>query len=184
MTIRTQLGLGWGACLAVARNDVSLEEARTAAREQRKFPAEAMHDLISTQTLALMLGVGPTQVRSRTLKPGFPPPVGIFDGAKAWLRVDVEAHLRGDPVPRRDMAAIRAQYLSPSEVSTMIGLAVASLHNPRCRVPPCEGRLGNYRILRRSVVEQWMIEEPSRRKVRRSEGQLRYLEAKRKRERA
>lgn len=163
-TICLQLGLHWAACITVARGEVDLESARAEKRGKRTVSEDTLHDLISTQTIALMLGIAPQQTRNRTHRPGFPRPVGTFDPTTAWLREDVEAHLRGEPVPRRDMRAIRAQYLSPREVAAMIGLSVESLHNPKCRVPPAAGYLGRKRIWRRDVVEAWLLNEVHARK--------------------
>lgn len=164
--ISHRLGIGFREAVEVARGRLNLEEARKVGEErktrERADWSRTEHEFVGVEWVARHLGVPPEKARAVAMGQHFPPPVVVFHQRRAWLRDDLEAFFRGDPVPHRERGELQHLYLSSRDVAEMIGRHPSAFAKGFGALPEPAGMVSYRFFFLRSEVEQWMRDNPQR----------------------
>lgn len=163
-TVCTGLALGWEEVLAVARGELTREEAlerRAASRASRGDWGE----FLGVTGVATVLDRGRTGIASLLVRPDFPPPVQVREGHRIWRRDDIEAHLRGTYLPTQSDPAGPSLMFS-AELADVLGVVRGTVHAYLCSrreaVPPPAGRAGGTYYWDRDAVACWLTRRSER----------------------
>lgn len=151
------LPVTWRDALRVARGEVAL--ADVPERKVRRYESwvSGPNDLVSMGDVMKLLGVSRSEADGRAREEEFPAPVVRLGSTRGWLRSDVEAYARGEPVPQRQENELQHQYLDGHDLGRLIGLSFLTIRlGPKGMFPPFTGRLAATKYWLRSDVERWI----------------------------
>ena len=163
--IRKVTRAGWLQCLAVARNQMTLDEAQ---EQTLKSVLAESGPLIGHHHASWLLGLSPNSRHAG--RAGFPPPV-VCLGKSNWLwRIsDIRAFGKGKRRFSHDKGALQGAYMDSDEVSARLGVGGVALRNrifcaqqTRAwdRAPEPTGRAGKRLYWERVAFERWLTEHP------------------------
>jgi len=156
--IRTALAIAWPDVLRVARGEATLEEAEKLSTSPRKDWTTGPHDLIGRRTVAEIFGVGVSNCEYISKQQGFPKPVAIFLGRRAWLRTDIELYRDTGTAPPRVENELRSLYYDSREIAALFGLRRADHSTKHRLIAPVTGCVGGRAYWLKADVDRWAIE--------------------------
>lgn len=168
--IKSGLGVfSWEAVVRMARDELSLKEAKEIGPTKRRRPPSRMeHDLVSVADASAITGRSIHTIKAVSRGNDFPTAVLLISGARYYFRSDIEAYFKSKPFPRREHNELRGTYISRHDAATMAGLTSQSFHKTSDRPPPV-AQIGGRNIWLRSEVEAWVEERERRPEIRRAE---------------
>jgi hypothetical protein len=161
-TIRRGLPTGWENALAVARGELTMEEALEVELAEQ-VPKGDRQALVGIAAIAKMLNHPQIKIENllRT-DTTFPVPVARIQGHRAWLYEDVKLYKRGLATPKRTEGESQALYMDTDELVSFLGLTnkrvVESCIREKSwdRIPPPEGAIAkSYHYWKRDKVKAW-----------------------------
>jgi predicted DNA-binding transcriptional regulator AlpA len=163
--LRNRLRLRWSQVLAVAREEIALEEAQ-AARVSELLDESG--PLVSISLAAFMLEMSPSTLNNICQRANFPNPVARIQDSRVWLRTDIEAYRETRPNSGHSPYELQQSFVDSNELAERLELRpdrVRTLvYNHRWdRVPEAAGKVGHAIYWRRSAVEDWFRERDSAR---------------------
>jgi predicted DNA-binding transcriptional regulator AlpA len=92
--------------------------------------------------------------------PTFPPYAFKLSGTRAWRWEDVEAHHKGEPIPKRKRGEMQGEVFDANQIVRLCGLRRQDLHDAlrRRAVPRPAGRVSKKPYWLRAEVEAWLDE--------------------------
>jgi predicted DNA-binding transcriptional regulator AlpA len=154
-SISKRHGLVWKAILAVARGEITLDDAQARLRT-RQADVTGDHDLVSTREIVAITGMHGSTLQSRMAESGFPVPVLVIVDRRYWLREDIEAYRDGKPVPIRKHNELEGIYIDAVEASEILGVSRAYLTHPGLLPDPVFKSA--HQLWRRADVEALRVE--------------------------
>ncbi len=168
----------WDNCLAVARDEKTLEEAQQ--QTLTTYLSES-GPLVGHWLASWVLGVSGHKY-GHGLPPGYPEPVVCLGKTNwLWLLSDIRAYGEG----RRDFTHARGHlqhsYVDSDEIAEKLNVSLGTLNSRLVKaarkgwdkVPPPAGRAGKRLYWERAVVERWFQEHPNARRGAGSRGRPR-----------
>jgi hypothetical protein len=154
----------WARCLAVARNEMTLEEAQEETLDEQLSESGP---LVGHHLASWILGV-PVDKRL-SARPGYPEPVVCLGKTNwLWLLSDIRAYGAGKRVFRHSRGHLQRTYMDSTELAEWFEISPASLQQrinnegeARGRIPPRAGRAGKRLYWERPQVERWLQQHPS-----------------------
>jgi hypothetical protein len=154
----------WARCLAVARNEMTLEEAQEETLDEQLSESGP---LVGHHLASWILGV-PVDKRL-SARPGYPEPVVCLGKSNwLWLLSDVRAYGAGKRVFRHSRGHLQRTYMDSTELAERFEINCGSLQqrinaegDARGTIPPRTGRAGKRLYWERPQVERWLEEHPS-----------------------
>jgi hypothetical protein len=157
-TVRVQLGISWEDAKAVARGEMSLDDAR-----------EVALGTISTSSDLALIGVGDigrlrkmsrSVVAADTERLGFPVHVATVNGMRAWMLNDVLAYYDRHTVPSRTKGELQDEILDGRQMEERLHrtgdyLRTAIHKRAWHRIPQPAGQVSKNHYWKRNDVEQW-----------------------------
>lgn len=162
--IRAVSRAGWLRCLAVARNEITLEEAQE--RTLGDYLSES-GPLVGHHLASWVLGRSPHARHAQSA--GYPEPVVCLNQTNwLWLLSDIRAYGQGKRDFTHAKGSAQHAYLDSSEIATLLGIRGnvrdrvlrAQRRNDWSRVPTPAGRVGKGLYWERVPVERWLAEYP------------------------
>jgi hypothetical protein len=162
--IRKMSRASWGRCLAVARNEMTLEEAQKQTVDEQLSESGP---LVGLHLASWILG---TSADKRvTSRPGYPEPVVCLGKSNwLWLLSDIRAYGAGKRDFRHSRGHLQRTYMDSTELAEWFEINYASLQQrinadgeARGIVPPRMGRAGKRLYWERAQVERWLQQHPS-----------------------
>lgn len=158
-SIRMSLGIPWKTVVKVARRDISLADAQRLRLKALK--AEGC-GFVSTCAIALLHGVSTHQAKHLVKEKGFPAFAFKVYTQRVWHLRDIEAHMAGEPFPKRSQGEMQAQAMASKDVRELCGLTDEKLRDAVKRrlpiIPRPAGRVTGHHYWLRSAVEEWAAE--------------------------
>lgn len=154
------LRVSWSDCLAVARNEKSLEET------QKQYLAELLDEagpLVGFVLAAWYLAISPHGHGGR-VPPGFPQPVVRFGKHNwVWRFTDIKAYKRGKRNFTRERGELQEDYVTSRDLAGLLGVHRDTIRSRLHRhlkepdiLPPPAGRAGRHLYWERAQVNRWM----------------------------
>jgi hypothetical protein len=138
-------GLGWRDLIAVAREELTLDEA-CELRIERDLEAAGPLWLIASATVALILRIDRKAVYRLAATHAFPAPAATVGDRRLWDADDVLAFRRSDDRPEREPGWRQHELRTVDHVAAHFGVSPITLRDWRkgriARVPPISGRAG------------------------------------------
>jgi hypothetical protein len=163
--MRSILRIGWERCLAVARDEMTLEEA------QALTLAEALSEagpLVGHCLASRHLGLSP-HGRQAT-RPGYPQPVVCLKKTNwLWLLADIEAFKKGKRDFAHERGALQDAYIDADDLANLLHLSRVPLKGRVDKevvakswdsVPKPTGRAGKGLYWERAYAQRWLDEHP------------------------
>jgi len=164
-SIRRVLGTGWERCLAVARDEMTLEEAQALTLSENLSEAGP---LVGHHLASWYLGLSPN-ARHAT-RPGYPEPVVRLAKTNwLWLLVDIEAFKRGKRDFAHERGALQDTFIDSDGLGALLDLGPQALKERVDtegvaktweRVPKPTGRAGKGLYWERAYAQRWLDEHP------------------------
>jgi hypothetical protein len=163
--IRRVTRASWLHCLAVARDEMTLEEAQE--KTLTSLLAES-GPLIGHHLASWLLGLSPDS--RHATRPGYPEPVVCLD-RKNWLwRVsDIRAFGKGKRRFTHKKGALQGVYMDSDEVAARLGISIQALSGRSFLAqreqawklsPQPTGRAGKRLYWERAAFERWLTSHP------------------------
>lgn len=161
-TIRRGLPLDWSNALAVARGDLTMEEALEVELAEQ-VPKGDSQALVGIAAIAKMLNHPQVKIENLLKTDNtFPVPVAHIHGHRAWLYEDIKLYKRGLATPQRTEDELQALLMDGEELIALLGLNShrdirRAIHEKRwdC-IPPPEGAIATgYHYWKRDKVKAW-----------------------------
>lgn len=160
------LRTNWRRCLAVARNELTLEQARALTLSDGLTESGP---LIGHYLASWFLGLSPYSGHAE--QPGYPQPVVCFDGHNwYWLR----SHIEEFKANKRDFGhkkgALEDTYVEIRALATLLNapeplIRSRVIHGRKrgrwIHVPAPTGKAGRYLYWERARVHEWQLEQPA-----------------------
>lgn len=160
-SIRMSLGIPWKTVVKVARRDISLADAQ---RLRLKALKDESGGFVSACGIALLHRVSIHKAKHMTKEEGFPVFAFKVYTQRVWHLGDIEAHLAGEPFPKRKDGYMQAQVVASKEVRELCGLTAEKLQDAVNRslpiIPRPAGHVTGHHYWLRSAVEEWVAENP------------------------
>lgn len=164
--IRSVMRTGWERCLAVARDEVTLEEARELALAEQLSEAGP---LIGHHLASWYLSLSPHARHAK--RAGYPQPVVCLAKTNwLWLLADIEAYKRGKRAFAHERGALQDGYIDSHGLGALLDLSSASIKTRLSqeeekmktweRVPKPTGRAGKGLYWERAYAQRWLDEHP------------------------
>ena len=163
--IRTISRAGWLRCLAVARNEMTLEEAQEQALGD--YLSES-GPLVGQHLASWVLGLSPHSRHAK--RAGYPEPVVCLNQTNwLWLLSDIRAYGNGKRDFTHAKGSAQHTYLDSSEMAALLKIRVdvlrartfsAQSRSDWSRVPRQAGNVGKGLYWERATVERWLAEHP------------------------
>jgi hypothetical protein len=163
--IRKVTRASWLHCLAIARNDMTLNEAQE--KTLKGLLAES-GPLIGHHHASWLLGLSPDSRHAK--RAGYPEPVVCLD-KKNWLwRIsDIRAYGKGKRRFTHEKGALQDAYMDSEEVASRLEIKISILTarrlltkrgQTRKRAPLPTGRAGKRLYWERAAFERWLTSHP------------------------
>lgn len=166
-SIRTVLRTGWERCLAVARNEMALEEAQAMTLAENLSEAGP---LVGQHLASWYLGLSPHGRHAK--RPGYPQPVVCLGKTNwLWLLTDIEAFKRGKRDFAHERGALQDAYINAHDLAAILHLGTTMLKarldkeesaktKTWERLPKPTGRAGKGLYWDRAYAQRWLDEHP------------------------
>lgn len=166
-SIRAVLRTGWERCLAVARDEMTLEEAQAMTLSENLSEAGP---LVGQHLASWYLGLSPN-ARHAT-RPGYPQPVVCLGKTNwLWLLTDIEAFKRGKRDFAHERGALQDTYIDAHDLAALLHLSTTHLKGRLSRedgattktwerLPKPTGRAGKGLYWDRAYAQRWLDEHP------------------------
>ena len=156
----------WDNCLAVARNEKTLEEA-----QQQTLAAYLSESgpLVGHWLASWVLGISGHKY-AHTLPPGYPEPVVCLGRTNwLWLLSDIRAYGEGERDFTHARGHLQQAYVDSDELAAKLNIRQESVRGRLVKaerkgwdkVPKPTGRAGKRLYWERAVVERWFQEHPT-----------------------
>jgi hypothetical protein len=161
-TIRRGLPLDWLNIVAVARGDLTMDEAlKTELAEQ--LPTNRKDALVGLAAIAKLFNRPSERMENLAREDkDFPVPVAHIRGNRAWLYEDMKLYKRGLEAPKRTEDELQSQFMDAHELGARLDLKFQVLQriiwDQRWdRAPQPEGAIATgYYYWKRAKVETWL----------------------------
>ena len=165
--LRMVLRTGWERCLAVARNEMVLEDA------QELTLAEQLNEagpLVGHHLASWYLGLSPHGRHAK--RAGYPQPVVCLGKTNwLWLLTDIEAFKRGKRDFAHERGALQDTYIDAHDLAALLDLSTTHLKSRLERedgattktwekLPKPTGRAGKGLYWDRAYAQRWLDEHP------------------------
>ena len=163
--IRSVCRASWSRCLAVARNEMTLEEA------QEQTLGDYLSEtglLVGHHLASWVLGRSPHARHAE--RPGYPAPVVCLGGTNwLWLLSDIKAYGNGKRDFTHAKGSAQHAYLDTTETAALLEISFKALQglvstaqgrNDWSRVPAPAGKAGKWLYWERPIVERWQARHP------------------------
>jgi len=166
-SIRVVLRTGWERCLAVARDEMTLEEAQAMTLSENLSEAGP---LVGQHLASWYLGLSPNARHAK--RPGYPQPVVCLGTTNwLWLLTDIEAFKRGKRDFAHDRGALQDTYIDAHDLAALLHLGTTKLKERLNRedsattktwerLPKPTGRAGKGLYWDRAYAQRWLDEHP------------------------
>jgi hypothetical protein len=166
-SIRTVLRTGWERCLAVARDEMTLEEAQALTLSEQLSEAGP---LVGHHLASWYLGLSPHGRHAK--RPGYPQPVVCLGTTNwLWLLTDIEAFKRGKRDFAHEQGALQDTYIDAHDLAALLHLGTTRLKGRLERedgattktwerLPKPTGRAGKGLFWDRAYAQRWLDEHP------------------------
>lgn len=166
-SIRRALGAGWERCLAVVREEMTLEEAQALTLSEQLSEAGL---LVGQHLASWYLGLSPN-ARHAT-RPGYPQPVVCLGKTNwLWLLTDIEAFKRGKRDFAHERGALQGSYIDSGDLAALLHLTPMSLQSRLFKeesaktktwekLPKPTGRAGKGLYWDCAYAQRWLDEHP------------------------
>lgn len=156
------LGVPWQACIAVARGETSLEEARDATIE-RAVAGLGDEDLVGITVVAAIADVRSQHVGKLVSTGRLAPPAALVSGRQGWMLGDARRCQAGLAPVKRAEYERQDRVFDSRQLATELHLRFDHLRTLMSekrwdRVPLPHGRVGQQHYWRREDVSRWMKE--------------------------
>lgn len=156
--LRQVFRCSWDDLKKLARGELQPDEVAPRAPRRPRVVRHGPHDLIAFGDVRQLLELGLTAARNETRSPRFPAPAYTHPrGARnrLWLRSDIQAYLRGEPVPNREPNHLQQLYLDAVALAHLLEIAVISVTTRSSpRVPEPAVSLGGLQLWLREQIER------------------------------
>ena len=164
-TIRRGLPLDWLNVVAVARGDLTMDEALKAELAEQ-LPTNRKDALVGVAAIARLLNRPQIKVESLASEDkNFPVPVAHIRGHRAWLYEDMKLYKRGLAAPKRTEDELQSRFMDAHELGARLALNFRTLQriiwDQRWdRAPQPEGAIATgYYYWKRDKVETWLKQQ-------------------------
>ena len=166
-SIRRVLGAGWERCLAVARDEMTLEEAQALTLAEQLSEAGP---LVGHHLASWYLGLTPNG--RHATRPGYPQPVVCLGKTNwLWLLADIEAFKKGKRAFSHERGALQDAYIDAHDLAALLHLTTTHLKTRLDReeraqtktwekLPKPTGRAGKGLYWDRAYAQRWLDEHP------------------------
>ncbi len=161
-TISNSLSLRWANVLAVAKGELTRDEAGEQELAET-LPAKVKDALLGVQGIAHFLGVSGGTVASQAGEdPLFPVAVAHIQNKRAWLYEDIKLYKRGLPPPKRTEGEQQFLFVDAIELAARLeitrnALRIRIKRKTWGKVPKPEGAIATGRYYwKRDKVEAWL----------------------------
>jgi hypothetical protein len=164
-SIRSVLRTGWERCLAVARGELTLEEAQALTLAENLSEAGP---LVGHHLASWYLGLSPHS--RHATRPGYPQPVVCLAKTNwLWLFADIEAFKAGKREFSHERGALQDAYIDAHDMAALLDLTTTQLKTRIDkelvvkaweRAPKPTGRAGKGLYWERAYAQRWLDEHP------------------------
>jgi hypothetical protein len=164
-SIRPVLRTGWERCLAVARDEMTLEEAQALTLSENLSEAGP---LVGQHLASWYLGISPNARHAK--RTGYPQPVVCLGKTNwLWLLADIEAFKRGKRGFAHERGALQDRYIDSHGLGAVLDLSSTAIKarlgkedvaNTWERLPKPTVRAGKGLYWERAHAERWLDEHP------------------------
>ncbi|MGH2852647.1 MAG: hypothetical protein ACRDLF_00425 [Solirubrobacteraceae bacterium] len=166
-SIRAVLRTGWERCLAVARGEMTLEEAQAMTLSENLSEAGP---LVGQHLASWYLGLSPSG--RHATRPGYPQPVVCLGKTNwLWLLADIEAFKKGKRGFAHQRGALQDAYIDAHDLAALLHLTTPQLKarldregsaktKTWERLPKPTGRAGKGLYWDRAYAQRWLDEYP------------------------
>lgn len=161
--IRSALRIPWLEVLAAARGELDARDAGDEHDRELLASANQGLGLVGLQEVELLLDETRDRTKELTNETGFPQPVALLGGNRAWLASDVVAFRDELPFPPRKPGEMQRLIMTSEDVARAFGLKSTNglprklaLLRKQGRGREPDGSIGNTHYWERETTEPWI----------------------------
>lgn len=161
-SLRSRLPVHWTRTLAIARGELTLEEAKE-QEVGELLPKDRSRALIGTSAVGKLINRSPTNVRLLAKEDKqFPTWVARIGGRRVWLYEDVLLYRRGLSPPSRSEGELQPSLMDTDELQARLLISREQMRRLIQQrrwdyIPEPEGAIADgFHYWRRELVKQWL----------------------------